>query len=169
MEAVLAIEVEIPSLRVLAEIELEEVEWIQQRLDQLNLIEEKRLAALCHGQLYQRRIKNTFDKKARPRMFKKGDMVLKKILPNVKDQRGKLTPNYEGPYVVKHTFSGGALILTDAEGQDLKHSVNVDSVKIRKAREVMHQETVINPPSLALGQGTNPIHEIALNPSGTHL
>ncbi|RDY07279.1 Gypsy retrotransposon integrase-like protein 1, partial [Mucuna pruriens] len=33
-------EVEIPSLRVLAEVELEEAEWIQQRLDQLNLIKE---------------------------------------------------------------------------------------------------------------------------------
>ncbi|RDY08675.1 hypothetical protein CR513_07074, partial [Mucuna pruriens] len=70
-----------------------------QRLDQLNLIEEKRLATLCHGQLYQRRIKNAFDKKARPRAFKEGDMVLKKIFPNVKDQRGKWAPNYEGPCV----------------------------------------------------------------------
>ncbi|RDY06263.1 Pol polyprotein, partial [Mucuna pruriens] len=40
-EAILPIEVEIPSLRVLAEVELDEVEWVQQRLDQLNLIEEK--------------------------------------------------------------------------------------------------------------------------------
>ncbi|RDY12025.1 hypothetical protein CR513_03262, partial [Mucuna pruriens] len=125
-EAVLPIEVEVPSLRVLAEVELEEAEWIQQRLDQLNLIEEKRLVALCHGQLYQRRIKNVFDKKARLRMFKKGDMVLKKIWPN----RGKWAPNYKGPYVVKHAFSGGALILTNTKGHDLKHPVNANSVKM---------------------------------------
>ncbi|RDX99191.1 rnhA, partial [Mucuna pruriens] len=62
-EAVVLIEVEIPSLRVLAEVELEEAEWVQQRLDQLNLIEEKRLTALCHGQLYQRRVKKAFDKR----------------------------------------------------------------------------------------------------------
>ena len=49
MEAVLPIEVEIPSLRVLMEAKLEEVEWVQARYDQLNLIEEKRLKALCHG------------------------------------------------------------------------------------------------------------------------
>ncbi|RDY02333.1 hypothetical protein CR513_14218, partial [Mucuna pruriens] len=48
-------------------------------------------------------------------------MVLKKILPNSKDQSGKWVPNYEGPYMVKRSFSGRALILTDAEGQDLKH------------------------------------------------
>jgi transposase InsO family protein len=41
MEAVLPIEVEIPSLRVLMETKLEEAEWVQTRLDQLNLIEEK--------------------------------------------------------------------------------------------------------------------------------
>ncbi|RDX71818.1 hypothetical protein CR513_48779, partial [Mucuna pruriens] len=40
-KVVLPIEVEIPSLRVLAEVELDEAEWVQQRLDQLNLIEEK--------------------------------------------------------------------------------------------------------------------------------
>jgi len=52
MEAVLPIEVEIPSLRVLREAMLDEAEWVQARFDQLNLIEEKRLIALCHGQLY---------------------------------------------------------------------------------------------------------------------
>ncbi|RDX61268.1 Gypsy retrotransposon integrase-like protein 1, partial [Mucuna pruriens] len=52
-EAILPVEVEIPSLRVLAEAELDESEWVQSRLDQLNLIEEKRLTAVCHGQLYQ--------------------------------------------------------------------------------------------------------------------
>ena len=51
-EAVLPIEVEIPSLRVLAETELSEAEWVKQRMDHLNLVDEKRLTALCHGQLY---------------------------------------------------------------------------------------------------------------------
>ncbi|XP_012448883.2 uncharacterized protein LOC105772091 [Gossypium raimondii] len=49
MEAVLPIEVEIPSLRVLAELKLDEAEWIQSRYDQLNLVEEKRLKAIRHG------------------------------------------------------------------------------------------------------------------------
>ncbi|RDX74082.1 Retrovirus-related Pol polyprotein, partial [Mucuna pruriens] len=69
-EAVLPIKVKIPSLRVLAEVELEDAEWIQRCLDQLNLTEEKHLTALCHGQLYQRRIKNAFDKKVKPQVFK---------------------------------------------------------------------------------------------------
>ncbi|RDY09152.1 hypothetical protein CR513_06523, partial [Mucuna pruriens] len=90
--------------------------------------------ALCHKQLYQKRIKNAFDKKARLRVFKEGDLVLKKILPNSRDRRGKWSPHYEGLYVVKHTFSRGALILTNADGRDLKYHVNADSVKLTKEK-----------------------------------
>nr|KYP47346.1 Gypsy retrotransposon integrase-like protein 1 [Cajanus cajan] len=129
MEAVLPIEVEIPSLRVLAETKLEEAEWVQARYDQLNLIEEKRLNALCHGQLYQKRIKRAFEKKVHPREFQEGDLVLKKILPPQRDHRGKWTPNYEGPYMVKKAFSGGALILTNMDGEDLLNPINSDAVK----------------------------------------
>ncbi|PKI58435.1 hypothetical protein CRG98_021193 [Punica granatum] len=49
MEAILPVEVEIPSMRVLAESKLKEAEWAKQRYKQLNLIDEKWLTALCHG------------------------------------------------------------------------------------------------------------------------
>ena len=129
MEAVLPVEVEIPSMRVLMETELAEAEWCQNRYDQLNLIEEKRMAALCHGQLYQRRMKQAFDRKVRPREFREGDLVLKKILSFQPDSRGKWTPNYEGPYVVKRAFSGGAMTLATMDGDELPRPVNADAVK----------------------------------------
>jgi len=68
-EAVLSVEVDIPSMKVLIEAELSKVEWCQSRFDQLNLTEEKRMSALCHGQLYQKRIKQAFDKKVHPSEF----------------------------------------------------------------------------------------------------
>ena len=114
---------------VLMETRLEEAEWVQARFDQLNLIEEKRLTAACHGQLYQRRMKRAFDKKVRPREFHEGDLFLKMISPIQKDHRGKWTPNYEGPYVVKKTFSSGALVLTKMDGEELPLPVNSDVVK----------------------------------------
>ena len=49
MEAFLPIEVEIPYLQVLREVELEEAKWVQARYEQLNLIEEKRMKAIWHG------------------------------------------------------------------------------------------------------------------------
>ena len=82
MEVVLPIEVEIPSLRVLREVKLEETEWVQARYEQLNLVEEKRMKAICHGQLYQKRMMRAHDKKIRPRQFQKGELVLKRIPQN---------------------------------------------------------------------------------------
>jgi len=46
MEAVLLVEVEIPSPRVLLDVKLDEAEWIRTRFNELSLIEEKRMAAV---------------------------------------------------------------------------------------------------------------------------
>ena len=67
------------------EAQLEEIEWVQTKYDYLNLIEEKRLKALCHGQLYQKRMMRAHDKKVHPRQFRERDLVLNKILPNQHD------------------------------------------------------------------------------------
>ena len=55
--------------------------------------------------------------------------MLKKILPNQQDQRGKWAPNWDGPYVVKRAFAGGALILSKMDGNDLPSLINSDVVK----------------------------------------
>ena len=44
------------------------------------------------------------------------------------DHRGKFAPTYEGPYVVKKAFSGGALILADMDGHDFNMPTNSDVV-----------------------------------------
>ncbi|GKV44628.1 hypothetical protein SLEP1_g51790 [Rubroshorea leprosula] len=67
MEAVLPIELEIPSMRILSESGIDEEDLIQKRIDYLNLLDEKRLAALCHGQCYQRRMVAAYNKKVKPR------------------------------------------------------------------------------------------------------
>ena len=70
-----------------------------------------------------------FYKKVQPRDFIEGDLVLKKILSFQPNSRGKWAPNYEGPYVVKKIFSGGAMILTNMDGEVLSRSMNADAVK----------------------------------------
>ena len=55
--------------------------------------------------------------------------MLRKIMSLSFDSRGKWTPNYEGPYVVKKAFSGGALILETMDGEEFPHPLNVDVVK----------------------------------------
>ena len=129
MEVVLPFEVEVPSLRILVESGLKESESAQPCFDQLNLIEGKRLAAMSHGRLYQRWVKNTFDKKVRPHKFNEGDLVLKKVSQALKDNRGKWAPNYEGPFIVKKAFSGGALVLANMDDEELPSLVNADIIK----------------------------------------
>ena len=89
----------------------------------------KELKALCHGQLYQKRIMRAYDKKVRPRQFQERDLVLKKILLNQQDQRGKWALNWDGPYVVEKAFTRGALILLEMNGNDLPNPIKSDRVK----------------------------------------
>ena len=61
MGAVIPLEVEILSLRVL-------IDFIKEgwpKYEQLNLISEKRIAAICHHQFYQRRMAKSYNKKIR--------------------------------------------------------------------------------------------------------
>ncbi|XP_070034419.1 uncharacterized protein [Nicotiana tomentosiformis] len=68
-EVVIPAEVEIPSLRIVVEAEIDDDKWVKIRLEQLSLIDEKRLAAVCHGQLYQRRMARAYNKKGKEILF----------------------------------------------------------------------------------------------------
>ena len=112
---ILLVEVEIPSLKILSQTELSKAEWACSQYEQLNMIDEKHMTAICHRQLYQRRVEWASNKKVRPRVFEEGDLVLKKRNQAMPDHRGKFAPTYEGPYMVKKAFSRGALILADMD------------------------------------------------------
>ena len=92
------------------------------------MIDEKRMIEMCHGQLYQCRIEQAFNKKVRPRVFEKGDLVLKKRNQAMPDHRGKFAPTYEGLYVVKKAFSEGALILANMDRNDFNMPNNSDTI-----------------------------------------
>ena len=94
-EAVLPVEVEIRSLRVLLESKIPEYQWVESRLAQLTLLDEKRIKAMYHSQLYQKRIARAYNRKIKPGKIKKGDLVLKLTRPIMTDSRGKLKPNWE--------------------------------------------------------------------------
>ncbi|XP_060182950.1 uncharacterized protein LOC132612891 [Lycium barbarum] len=65
IEVVILAEVEIRSLRIILEAKLDNVEWVQARFEQLTLIDEKRMVAVCHGQLYRQRMARAFNKRVR--------------------------------------------------------------------------------------------------------
>nr|XP_010321281.1 uncharacterized protein K02A2.6-like [Solanum lycopersicum] len=128
-EAVIPAEIEIPSLRIVVEAEIDDDEWIKTRLEQLSLIDEKHLTSACHGQLYQRRMARAYNKKVHPRHFEEGQLVLRHILPHHVETKGKFSPNWRGPFVVKRVLPNGALYLADIEGKLTETVVNTDAVK----------------------------------------
>ncbi|XP_070032029.1 uncharacterized protein [Nicotiana tomentosiformis] len=99
-EGVIPVEVEIPSLRAIQEAKLDNAEWIRVKQEQLMLIDEKRMDAVCHGQLYQNRMANAFNNRVKLRQFIPGQLVLKKPSPHQEEAKGKFAPNCQGPYVV---------------------------------------------------------------------
>ncbi|MBE2321235.1 transposase family protein, partial [Solirubrobacter sp. CPCC 204708] len=129
MEAVLPIELEVPSLRVVMESQLAEVEWVKNRYEELALIDERRLRALYHIQGYQRRITKAFGKKVKNRGLKKGDLVLKEIRAPIHDPRGKFKPTWVGPYIIKEILPGGAVKISDIDGNEFSQPTNLDQLK----------------------------------------
>ncbi|XP_070004133.1 uncharacterized protein [Nicotiana sylvestris] len=118
-EVVIPTEVEIPSLRIIQEAEFDDAEWVKSRFEQLALIDRKRMNAVCHVQFYQRRMSRAFNKRVKPRQFTPGQLVLEKIFPHQDEAKGKFSPNWQRPYMVRRVLTGGALILAEMDRESL--------------------------------------------------
>ncbi|XP_069146957.1 uncharacterized protein [Solanum lycopersicum] len=103
IKAVIPAEVEIPSLRIIVEAEIEDTEW--------------------------QRVARAYNKKVNPGHFEVGQLVLKCVLPHQEEAKGKFAQNWQGPYLIKEVLSKGALHLTDVEGKTMSIIVNADSAK----------------------------------------
>ncbi|XP_060200372.1 uncharacterized protein LOC132628622 [Lycium barbarum] len=62
-KAVIPTEVEIPSLRIIQEVELNHTKWVKNRYEQLAMIDGKRMLAVCHRQLYRQTMSRAFNKR----------------------------------------------------------------------------------------------------------
>ncbi|XP_070025386.1 uncharacterized protein [Nicotiana sylvestris] len=129
IEVVIPTEVEIPSLRIIQEAKLDDAEWVKSHYEQLALIDGKTMNATCHGQLYQNRMSRAFNKRVKPRQFKPGQLVLKKMFPHQDEAKGKFSPNWKVPYVVHQVLTGGALILVKMDGEVWPKPINLDAVE----------------------------------------
>ena len=80
-------------MRIIQEAKLSSAEWVSKRIDQLTLIDEKRMVVICHGQLYRQRMICAFHKRVRARIFEIGQLVLKHIFPYQNEYKGKFALN----------------------------------------------------------------------------
>ena len=85
MEVVLPVEIEMGSLRVALKQQIPKADWAQARLDQLNLLDERRLRTADHVHAYQRKMARAFKKRVKPRLLQRGDLVLKVIRGLIRD------------------------------------------------------------------------------------
>jgi len=92
----------------------------------LSLIDKKRVRAQYHAQGYQKRIVKAFNKKAKLRNLKEGDLVLKVLGDKTFDPRGKMKPRWSRPFIIKKIMSGGAMRIIDLDGEEMLHPINMD-------------------------------------------
>ena len=129
-EAVLPLEVQLPSLRVAAQLTNPE-ENTKIRLAELEALDEKRLDAQQRLEIYQAQVAGAFNKKVKFRSFSVGDLVLTVRRPVViaRRMKGKFEPKWEGPYVITKVFPKGAYELSNSEGKCINSCVNGKFIK----------------------------------------
>ena len=131
VEAVLPIEVEIPSLQVSLRGLITNEENRISRLQELELLDERRQVAFNHLRAYQKRMSKSYNKKVCPRDFQLGDLVLRENPKNQQQriQKGKFEPNWLGPYIITKVFGSSAYQLSTIEGEKLKELINALHLK----------------------------------------
>ena len=124
-EAVLPLEVELPSLRVAISHGLSQEDNARLRLEELDSLEESRLRAQQSLELYRVRMTRAHDRLVRPRSFRVGDLVLVLRRPIISRLRGgKFEPTWEGPFVIQQVYDGGAYRLVNSEGSPHPYPIN---------------------------------------------
>ena len=121
MEVVLPYEISLPSLRVQLDQEMSESEHREALLPQLKILDEKRLRAAEHVQVYQNRLSKFYQKKVIERKFEIGDMVVKRRMVKPGGPTSKFQPNWEGPFIVKEAYYGNVYKLINVDGDELSH------------------------------------------------
>ncbi|CAM8996545.1 unnamed protein product [Rhodiola kirilowii] len=118
VEAVLPLELQIPSMRIAIQEGLSSDENNKLRLAELEALDEKRLQAQQSLQCYQARLSRAFNRKVRPRSFQKGDLVLAVRRPIITSHKtgSKFKAKWDGPYVVQEAYTNGAYKIVDQEG-----------------------------------------------------
>ncbi|GLJ17131.1 hypothetical protein SUGI_0296430 [Cryptomeria japonica] len=125
-EAILPIEVELPSLQVSLKNIISDEDYRVSRLQELEILDERRQIAFNHLKAYQQQMSHSYNHKVKPRTFEVGDLVLRENPINQQDRekKGKFEPNWLGPYIILVAYGSGAYQLSTTEGEPLEDPIN---------------------------------------------
>jgi hypothetical protein len=90
-----------------------EQEVKEARENDVDLLEEARELALARTTIYQQNLRRYHSRKVNPRVFREGDLVLRLVQRT--EGRHKLSPPWEGPFVVSKALHNDAYYLIDAQ------------------------------------------------------
>jgi hypothetical protein len=93
------------------------------REDSLDQLDEARTVALMHSARYQQALRCQQARKVHRRDFSEGDLVLR--LPYDNRGRHKLSPPWEGPYIVVKVLKPGTYKLANEDGEELTNTWNI--------------------------------------------
>jgi hypothetical protein len=97
------------------------------RLEDVDILEEERLSTVIQSARYQQTLKHYHDKAIRHRSFAVGDLVLHRILTG--EGRHKLSPLWEGPFIVAEVTRPGSYRLTQMDGTKIGNSWNIEHLR----------------------------------------
>jgi len=123
-EAVLRTDLEYGSPRLKAYNKRTNKETQENSVDQL---EEARDMALLNSARYQPKLQRYHDKHVRKRDLNVGDLILHRRQSN--QGCHKLTPPWEGPYVVAEVLKPGMYKLTDKKGAAFTNAWNIEQLR----------------------------------------
>ncbi|GAV56556.1 hypothetical protein CFOL_v3_00098 [Cephalotus follicularis] len=96
----------------------------------LDLVEELRDKAAIKVTAYQQRVCRYYNRRVHPRPLREGDLVLRNsAIADPTDTRGKLAPNWEGPYKVKRVLRPGTFKLETLGGREIPRAWNAEHLR----------------------------------------
>ena len=127
MDAVISTEIGLPTIRTEAAKQDDANAKLGRNLDWADEVRESAAIRMAD---YQQRASAHYNCKVRPRSFKNGTLVLRKVFENTTETgAGKFQANWEGPYIVSKLSESGAYHLQKLDGTPLLRPWNVFNLK----------------------------------------
>jgi transposase InsO family protein len=97
------------------------------RLEDVDILEEEQLNTVIQSARYQQTLRRYHDKAIRHRSFAVGDLILRRILTG--EGRHKLSPLWEGPFIVAEVTRPGSYRLTQMDDTEIGNSWNIEHLR----------------------------------------
>ena len=95
--------------------------------DEVDLLEEAHEMIVIHSARYQQTLCGYHERKIRGRILQVGDLVLRRTQST--KEKHKLSPSWEGPYMVTEVIWLGAYRLKDDDGNVLTNTWNIEQLR----------------------------------------